>query len=53
MRENFRPEKGPVQRPGGGSWLRNSEEDGVCGLEQSGERGGGGREGDVGGLEGH
>lgn len=35
MRGNFRPREGQVQRPGGGSWLRNFKED--EGLEQSGE----------------
>ena len=48
VRENFRPKQGPVQRPGGGSWLRNSEEDGVwAGAEWGGWRWrtwGGGRE---------
>lgn len=46
VRGNFRPREGQVQRPRGGSWLRNIKED--EGLEQSGE--GTGRVGVVHGI---
>ena len=41
MGRNFRPGEGPGQRAGGGSWLRNCEEDGMwAGAEWAGLRSG-------------